>query len=288
MKFFLDFEAHQFSNDIISIGCACENGKTFSTFVRLPERKKITKFITALTGITNEMIAEAPNADSAFLMLYDFVLDNSLSGDMPEYYCYGDSDSKFIEKTASRMTSFLAHTFAISIANSLIDYSEDVRQFFNTPDNIGLRRVYTLIKAEDVEQHHDALEDAQMLSEVVLHLKETCRPEDKELLIKIPPQPKPYIARKKAPEFFVSWPPRRWDADTFGTPSQYAVMCRFGPYEKYFDSFYTATLWVIRYLAPGTSPKRENDVKHVQKVIKNAVVSGKKSYNCAWFCPDPE
>ena len=54
MRFFVDFEATQFSNRIISIGCVAANGNTFSTLVK-PGKKKITKFITDLTGITNEI-----------------------------------------------------------------------------------------------------------------------------------------------------------------------------------------------------------------------------------------
>ena len=72
MKFYLDLEAARFSNYIISIGCVCENGKTFSTFVKLPKKKKVDKFITELTGITNDMLRNAPTADEAFNLLFDF------------------------------------------------------------------------------------------------------------------------------------------------------------------------------------------------------------------------
>ena len=44
MKYFIDFEATQFSNEIISVGCVREDGKEFYSLVR-PEKRKLTKFI---------------------------------------------------------------------------------------------------------------------------------------------------------------------------------------------------------------------------------------------------
>ena len=72
MKFYLDFEATRFSNRIISIGCVAENGATFYTLVKPGDKKKVDKFITELTGITNEMLATAPDSDAAYIQ---FVLE---------------------------------------------------------------------------------------------------------------------------------------------------------------------------------------------------------------------
>ena len=54
MKYFIDFEAAQFSNEIIAIGCVREDGVEFQSYVKA--NKKITEFITQLTGITQEMV----------------------------------------------------------------------------------------------------------------------------------------------------------------------------------------------------------------------------------------
>ena len=51
MKYFIDFEATQFSNEIISVGCVREDGETFYSLVNV-QRNKITPFITDLTGIS--------------------------------------------------------------------------------------------------------------------------------------------------------------------------------------------------------------------------------------------
>ena len=80
MNFYLDFEATRFSNRIISIGCSTDSGATFSTLVQPVHKAKVDKFITELTGITNEMLAEAPSADIAFNMLADFIELNNNDG----------------------------------------------------------------------------------------------------------------------------------------------------------------------------------------------------------------
>ena len=63
MKYFIDFEAMQFSNYIISVGCVREDGKEFYSLVHTPEHtnKNVSKFITDLTGITTEMVEAAPS-----------------------------------------------------------------------------------------------------------------------------------------------------------------------------------------------------------------------------------
>jgi DNA polymerase III alpha subunit (gram-positive type) len=102
MNFYLDFEAMRFSNRIISIGCVAENGATFKTLVQHGTKKKVDKFITELTGITNEMLADAPTADAAFRALYEFICLNS-DNTTPFYYTYGNSDVDFIKATLKSM-----------------------------------------------------------------------------------------------------------------------------------------------------------------------------------------
>ena len=62
MNYFIDFEATQFSNDIISIGCIDENGEEFYSLIN-PGEGKLTSFITELTGITDEMLNKADSLD---------------------------------------------------------------------------------------------------------------------------------------------------------------------------------------------------------------------------------
>lgn len=71
MKYFIDFEAMQFSNEIISVGCVSENGEKFYSLVQPQKAEKITEFITSLTGITYEELFSAPSADKVFSEFYE-------------------------------------------------------------------------------------------------------------------------------------------------------------------------------------------------------------------------
>lgn len=166
MNFYLDFEATQFSNEIISIGCVADNGARFSCFVKPHDKKKLTKFITELTGITQEMLdCDGVSADKAFLAFYQFVKENNEPGKVPTYYCYGNNDKDFIKHTVQHMTNFEAIIFASSVQALLVDYSNTVKSYlFNR--GLALKKLVALIRhVDEVEQCHDALDDALMLKE---------------------------------------------------------------------------------------------------------------------------
>ena len=96
MKYFIDFEAMQFSNYIISIGCVREDGDTFYSLVKpaSKDHNKISKSISDLTGITNDMLTNAPEAYEVFEKFFSWVkLQSVTSGETPEFYCYGNCDT---------------------------------------------------------------------------------------------------------------------------------------------------------------------------------------------------
>ena len=192
MNFYLDFEATQFSERIISIGCIADNGARFKTLVKPVKNEKVTAFITQLTGITNEMLENAPSADEAFNAFYEFVKTNN-DGGTPTYYCYGDSDVKFIKHTVSGMNDFQAIMFASSIQALLVDYSAVVKSYLSTR-GLALKKLVALIRqVDEVEQNHDALDDAIMLKECYEGLDTL----DKDALVNAPApikQPRPNTA----------------------------------------------------------------------------------------------
>lgn len=166
MNFYLDFEATQFSERIISIGCVSENGKTFHTLVKPVNGDKVNNYITELTGITNEMLENAPTADQAFNSFFDFVISTNDSA-MPSYFCYGSGDKIFIEKTVKYMTDVRAISFAVSVQTMLIDYAKEVRSYLSI-NGISLKKLIALVRhTEDVKQVHDAMDDAMMLKECI-------------------------------------------------------------------------------------------------------------------------
>ena len=284
MNFYLDFEATRFSNRIISIGCVAGTGETFETYVNPGDKKKVDKFITELTGITNEMLVDAPNADTAFKMLYDFIEANS-DGEAPAYYVYGNSDVDFINSTLRHMSDTQACVCAQAIAGNLIDYASVVKKFFVAKSDLALRKVYMLIQEQkELVQKHDALEDARMLETVVAHLYDKCKPEDKETILAMPSQPRPQTG-KKAPAVFQKWNSQpKWEAETGADENHWMLKCvdQHCGNAMYFNDFNTAALWVIKYIARNVSPKNADSVRKIEAALKSAPQTGKCRYNCYW------
>jgi DNA polymerase III epsilon subunit-like protein len=284
MRFYIDLEATRFSNRIISIGVVAENGKSYYSLVKPAGKVKVDKFITALTGITNEMVAAAPTADEVFNQVFDFIeLNNNTFP--PEYYVYGNSDGCFFEHTIKYMTDTRAIICAQAIAGNLIDYSAEVKKFFSTETDIALRKVYMIIQHQtELVQKHNALEDARMLQSVVENMNRKCRPEDKEAMLAIPSQPK-LITRKRAPSKFLEWDNyTRADAPTGATEDNYLIKAtdQNNGTAKYFNDYNTAALWIIKYLAKKLSPKNEEHVNRVKKAIRDGAENKKCRYNCYW------
>lgn len=279
MNFYLDFEATQFSNRIISIGCTNEKGAKFKTFVK-PKGGKISKFITELTGITKEMVKNAPSADEAFNAFAEWAYMNS-ENSVPKYFCYGDSDKDFIEATMRTMSDFKAVSFAASVKALLIDYAPEVASYLCS-GKIALKKVVALIEnAEEIEQKHDALEDAEMLRNVVENLKIKCTSADTEKLASMK------SGKKNAPDIFIEWSnssKNKFEVDTRATEDnyKYKCSCSMGMHTKYFDSIETAALWVIKYCQQGMSPKKEDHISSVEQTILKGVENGKGYYGFTW------
>lgn len=284
MRFYIDLEATRFSNRIISIGISAENGNTYYSLVKPGGKVKADKFITALTSITNEMLAAAPSADEVFNQVFDFIeLNNNTFP--PEYYVYGNSDSCFFEHTVKYMTNTRAIICAQAIMGNLIDYSSEVKKFFGFETDVALRKIYMLIQHKtELVQKHNALEDARMLQSVVENMSRKCKPEDKETVLAIPSQPR-LIARKKAPSKFLEWDNfTRLDAPTGATEDNYLIKAvdQNNGAVKYFNDYDTAALWIIKYLAKKLSPKSEEHMNRVKKAIRDGAENKKCRYNCYW------
>ena len=161
MKYFIDFEATQFTQEIISIGCINELGEEFSSLVR-PTEGKITSFITSLTGITKEMMEEAPTADFVFSLFWDWIKNDSLA---PEFVCYGNCDKRFVENTLKHVKSLKAKAALLLINDSIKDFAPVVTKTFKLAGSLSLKQLYEYYFKPEV-QRHDAMEDATWLKAV--------------------------------------------------------------------------------------------------------------------------
>lgn len=160
MNYFIDFEATQFSNEIISIGCVNETGEKFSSMVYTD--KKITSFITNLTGITDGMNKAAPSLDDVFTHFFYWVLEHN-DGTPCRFFCYGSTDLAFVHKAIKKATGITAQMSLSLIAANLINYAPTVKNHFGLIKEIALIKVVNYYKKEELIQTHSALEDAEFL-----------------------------------------------------------------------------------------------------------------------------
>ena len=179
MNYFIDFEATQFSEEIISVGCIREDGETFYALVA-PVEGKITPFITNLTGITKEMLKDALSPDRVFELFYDWMFADST--DTPEFFVWGNSDKNFIRHTCHRTNSVKARIALGYIGASMKDYGRICKKNLKWGSEHGLLK--TLQKFEiDAEQNHNSLDDAIMLKKVYDYMHMTSEDKLAELFL---------------------------------------------------------------------------------------------------------
>lgn len=168
MNYYIDFEATQFSNRIISVGCVNEKGEEFYSLVN-PQRE-LTKFITELTHITQEEVNAAPSADEVFESLWEFC---SHDDEAPTFICYGDSDGTFAKATLDKMaTTFKAKSMLSYIYANIIDYCPLTRVHFGISSSVKLIKVANYYSGQEYEQVHNALDDAKLLKYVYEQIQE--------------------------------------------------------------------------------------------------------------------
>lgn len=296
MKYFIDFEATQFDENIINIGCVAANGQTFSTLVKPYRIKNVTKFITKLTGITQEQLETAPTADEAFEQLWDFIKRNHDNQDI-QFYCYGDSDAHFIERTTHHMHHIQALACAYMIKGAIIDYSAEVKKYFHSDRSFGLRNVFCLINEENIEQRHDALEDAQMLQIIVENLKDKCVPEDIETLnaMKSVNIAKSFFESEDkvaVPGYWANFKRGKcWKITTDGDEDNWTYKCvnaSNGDNIQYFATEEMAILWFMRYFAStpkGGKVRKPSSIKsreQVKEIINDSILNNKIVHGVIW------
>lgn len=76
MKYYIDFEASEAEQKIISVGCIREDGQEFYSLVKVDD--PITPKIEEITGLTQDDIDNAPLSEEVFSNLYDWLSQDRL------------------------------------------------------------------------------------------------------------------------------------------------------------------------------------------------------------------
>ena len=254
MDIYFDFEATQFSERIIAIGATCEYGDfecLISSF-----SKKITPFITELTGITQEMVIGAPTAEEAFIDLRNWINEIALENEVINYHCYGNCDKNFLRNTARKVDNSEIADYINMLANTIIDDSLYVNYQLGV-NGIGVHKALKSFKPEIPEQDHDALNDAILLYELMKFI---------DVNVVIPVVVKKKKKKKKAP--------------ITNTPKTYKIVVKHifdkGAKPRTFNNYELAAMWIyqkIKHRCPDV--KYENVRKNVIKAIDTGT-----SYSC--------
>lgn len=261
MNYFIDFEATQYSNRIISVGLIREDGKAFYSLVN--PHKKITPFIAKLTGITQEDVDNAPSADEVFSKLYDFCTEDS---EMPVFYCYGSGDMTFAKGTFHKMvTSFKAGAMLGFLHTGLVDFVPIVKSHFGLCNNIGLAKVADYYRGECLEQNHNALDDAILLKYVFEQI------EEHENEFEAFPE---YRVQKAANETIKKEKAKVVDFKIFRMKD--------GRIAETYNTLADAIQWVYDYKIP-TNQKTVTNLENVGKKIKQSSRTGKAYCKIKWI-----
>ena len=166
MKYFIDFEASQYTQEIISVGCVAETGETFYSLVHT--NRPVGKFVSNLTGLTQADIDTAPKPDVVFTAFAQWIDKTNTAKRPVQFLCYGNADTTFALNTLKHIAlSFSAQSILSIIAVNLVDYSENVKTAFGLSKHISLLKVAQFYRGNDsIEQTHNALDDAKMLKYV--------------------------------------------------------------------------------------------------------------------------
>ena len=261
MNYFIDFEATQFSNGIISVGCVAENNDMFYTIVNT--NHKVTPFITNLTGITPEEVAEAPSQEEVFEKMFDWVFSHN---DVPHFYCYGNCDKDFVRNNFRDCKSFKARSMLGYLFTDLQDYSSEVKMHFGLCKNIGLKKVSDYYKGVETIQNHNSLEDAEMLKFVY----ENIRANECEFNV-FPEYMEQQFSKKIENE-----------APSINEKSYAVTRMKNGKVIEYYSSLGAAVKWAYEQIPEGEE-RNKTSLKTIARGIKRAAKDPKKKYrNFKW------
>lgn len=163
MNFYVDFEATQPEQEIISIGAYSDDEESFYSLIR-PQFSSISPYIRDMTGITQDMLEMA---NSFGVVMTDFYFwCQSQEPDLTKwnFYSYGDGDIDFLKHTLPNATTETSLIITSLMMATMKDYSKSVAKFFC--GTTSLIKAFNYLEELENKQKHNALEDAKMLADV--------------------------------------------------------------------------------------------------------------------------
>ena len=158
---FIDFEASQYTQEIISIGAVTDTGEEFYSLVKTEH--KVGNFVATLTGINQVDIENAPSPDEVFSNMFNWLQKSLKNDEKIQFICYGDSDLGFARNTLKNLkNSMTAQAMLSLIVCNIIDYAEYIKSYFGLSKRVSLIKVANYYDSSLV-QNHCSLTDAKLL-----------------------------------------------------------------------------------------------------------------------------
>ena len=221
MNFYIDFEATQPEQEIISIGVVADNGMTFHSLVR-PQFSSVSKYISDMTGITQEDVEKAYDLNIVMADFYSFCYTQEPSLAKWKFYSYGDSDVEFLKHSLRNVFGENPLIITALMIATMKDYSKDVTKYFH--GTTSLNKAFNYLKELDNKQKHNALEDAKMLAEVYSKISNQA-----------PLEENPFKATREEQEAHYTFPSGRFFCKGLGKNSK----------EREFADIHEAIEWII-------------------------------------------
>jgi DNA polymerase III epsilon subunit-like protein len=170
LNVYIDLEATQFGREIISFGAVAENGAEFYTLVRPKHLDKITKFITKLTGLSPEMYSdETPNIDVVANQFMNWCREQT--DEKLRFFSFGNFDKVLFEAESERYPDNEGlKRLSKKLCNLCVVSGKILYHSTSTP---SLKKVYEDVVGKEIEQTHNALDDAKMLMEIHKYIIDT-------------------------------------------------------------------------------------------------------------------
>lgn len=244
MNFYVDFEATQPEQEIISIGVYSDNKESFYALVK-PQFSKISKYITDMTGITNEMVEDRYDLDTAFNDLYVWCANQETNLNEWHFYSYGDGDVDFIKHSMCNIQTQRPLIIASIMVATMKDFSKDVTRYFH--GTTSLIKAFNFLKDLEDKQKHNALEDAKMLADIFVKIYD-----------KAPLAANPFVLQAREDEANYKFPSGRFFCKATGKNAK----------EREFPCVEAAIEWLIETNISKDAREKVHRDKMATKIMK--------------------
>lgn len=174
MRFYLDFESTNclpYTSRIVQIGCLCENGESFKTFV-CADQPMHTK-ASEITGITDGQLQGAPSCRRALELFFSW-LNTVRQGQVVTFIAHNgykfDYPLLYSEMRRSHMAPavWLRNNGVEHFFDSYVWLQENIQHLCNS---MALGSVHEMVIHKKIDNAHDALSDCIALKAIIEHLE---------------------------------------------------------------------------------------------------------------------